>query len=188
MENGIAIITGTMYAQVEGWWTEGTCFSIYEDKSKIGYQSIPMMEVIKWEDGTYSDHCCHEQTCEFSSSIVGLIDIAIAEFNKVCGLKQDSAKQAAYGDETFEHILRVAMEYAGVKSVEKLYPHIENNIAFFQVGRNASHEFYLGRRDGETWKMSIGEGMEEDEYGIPVLDKHIRKLGPDESFGYCGHF
>jgi hypothetical protein len=90
-------------------------------------------------------------------------------------------------DSVLKTIIEIAMEYAGVTSVDKLCPREHDGILFFQVGRNASHEFYLGRKDGETWKRSVGESMEEDEHGIPLVDERIYKLEDEHGFGYIGH-
>jgi len=52
-------------------------------------------------------------------------------------------------------MFRSHLEFEG--SLE-LFPVEHEGISFYQVGRNASHEFYLGLKDGQAYCYSCGEG------------------------------
>lgn len=81
----------------------------------------------------------------------------------------------------------------------KLIPHVEPglpDVEFFRVGRNASHEFYLGvAEDGTVYKGAYGDDGKPtgkfDEDGEEIYDYETVwshwKLDP-ERFPYLGHY
>lgn len=51
-------------------------------------------------------------------------------------------------------------------------------VSFLRVGRNASHDFYLGwDSEGNMWRASFGE----------IWD-YIWQVEPGEDLGYIGHY
>lgn len=81
-----------------------------------------------------------------------------------------------------QQILRWHMEYTrgGIRPTEK------DGIVFYQVGHNASHEFYAGYKDGQLYEYTCGESWEpEDNPNLPGISEYVR---PVEEFGYMGHF
>lgn len=57
---------------------------------------------------------------------------------------------------------------------------------FWQVGRNASHEFYLGVIDGKLYRYSIGEAGLDAEGDMTYQSRLVEVQGDD--VGYIGHF
>lgn len=92
---------------------------------------------------------------------------------------------ASYGYESTRYGGREALEALGLFT-----PTMRKGIPFFRVGHNASHEFYLGVKDGKIYRWSIGEGVwpEDDDGEIPV-EEEIREIS-EEDLGrvYIGHF
>jgi hypothetical protein len=85
------------------------------------------------------------------------------------------------GDEILEGIYKMHIRY---NSGEIDDPDIYQGVPFWPVGRNASHEFYLGVSNGQRYRMS--EGYEYDDAGI---GGNVRSSRPVEDFhGYMGHF
>ena len=74
-------------------------------------------------------------------------------------------------------------------------------ICFYQVGRNASHEFYVGWDDnGNLWRSSVGDDYEtdaegniiRDDTGYPVfmenqLERYAKPYDPNSNT-YLGHY
>jgi len=91
------------------------------------------------------------------------------------------ARQAAGDDPVLYRIYEQNINY-NAGAIDE--PTIVDEIPFWQVGRNASHGFYFGYRDGQLYRMS--EGYEYDVQGNSFLDRHIT---PIEDFsGYMGHY
>jgi len=81
-------------------------------------------------------------------------------------------------------------------------PRIRDDIEFWRVGHNASHEFYAGvRADGRVFTYSVGEEYADEpseEFDSPVYDQEeiiewsgvisspIREI--EDFRGYFGHF
>ncbi|MFZ4768564.1 MAG: hypothetical protein ACOYLO_00165 [Ferruginibacter sp.] len=99
-------------------------------------------------------------------------------------VSQKIVKQMAGSDSVLAEIITQSMKF---KNSTNLIPNIKSGISFYAVGRNSSHEFYLGRKDGETWRMSAGESLKNDAEGFPLTDRHISKI-EGNNFGYCGHY
>ncbi len=68
-------------------------------------------------------------------------------------------------------------EHGQIRSVEK------KGITFYQVGHNASHEFYAGAKEGRKYKYTVGEDYDEEGNFCP--DEQIYEV---EEWGYMGHF
>ncbi len=66
-------------------------------------------------------------------------------------------------------------------------PVMRNGVRFYQVGRNASHEFFIGvDADGQRYVHAVGENGW-DENDNPIIGERIY---PVESFAghYLGHY
>ena len=59
-------------------------------------------------------------------------------------------------------------------------------VTFFIAGRNASHEFYVGAKNGQRYVLSMTGDWEEDENGKEVFVE-TEDLRPVETWGYIGH-
>jgi hypothetical protein len=92
----------------------------------------------------------------------------------------------AGGDEKLTMCLYGNMQY-NMSMVPDMPYMREDGAGWWQVGRNASHEFYLGfLADGSFARASCGEEGE-DEDGYPIDKWHQRALAPGEAIGYIGH-
>jgi len=76
-------------------------------------------------------------------------------------------------------------------------PHMIDGVEFWQVGRNASHEFYVGKLGPFFLQYAIGEGLwpEEEYYKYdmgkePPLDRslYVFKTFDELARTYMGHF
>ncbi len=65
----------------------------------------------------------------------------------------------------------------------RIEPYPVEGIVFYQVGRNASHEFYAGAKDGRRYTFTSGEDYDEDGNFRP--DKRVYEV---EKWGYMGHY
>lgn len=159
----------------------GTIYTIREQGSTW---KDPSMSVIRWDNGKYSYNYEYDTFVQLDPIVIAQLDCADLNHKNLIDSFQKAAHERANGDEVLEAIIAVAMEYRNSTEVQ---PSIKDGIEFFGVGHNASHAFYLGRKDGETYKRSYycdydpetGECFEED---------HIRKLAPGEREGYIGHY
>lgn len=91
------------------------------------------------------------------------------------------AKKAAGDSQPLYRIFHININFNGGTLDE---PTIVDGIPFWQVGRNASHGFYMGYQDGQLYRMS--EGYEWDDQGNSVLDRHVTPV--EDFMGYIGHF
>lgn len=99
-------------------------------------------------------------------------------------------------DTILQRILNAAYRYdtivrrRGKMTLELPPPTIKEGISFYIVGHNASHEFYLGMKDGKIYRMSIGEGFppDGDWSNIPVECKITEISEEDLGNTYIGHF
>lgn len=98
--------------------------------------------------------------------------------------RRDYARQAAEGNEALETVLLGSMAFEdGEPELDEIKEHPELKVA--QVGRNASHYFYLGAsEDGKLFKLSMDvyEYYENIEGAL-----HCRELTPEQPAGYLGH-
>lgn len=102
------------------------------------------------------------------------------------------AKQYAEGDSILEEILRMHLDF----TCGKIEPFSYEGILFFQLGRNSSHEFFVGIRNGKTYRMSTGEEYDPEtpdsdadaELPESRYAHHVVELESDQDWGYVGHF
>lgn len=68
--------------------------------------------------------------------------------------------------------------------------HTEGGVTFYKIGRNASHDFYVGQMGKFFLTYACGEGMDEDEYGMPSFDESVRAYSSFDALvkqAYLGH-
>lgn len=111
------------------------------------------------------------------------IKAQIQEDIEIRAARRVLATEKSQQDSKLKEVLLAHLEYTG----GHVSSHIEEGITFYQVGRNASHEFYLGVKDGKYYRLSCGEGGWNDEEDMPTFEKHISELDSD-NWGYVGHF
>ncbi|MDF1497366.1 MAG: hypothetical protein P1P90_04885 [Patescibacteria group bacterium] len=80
-------------------------------------------------------------------------DIEISEARDVY------TRELAEGDEVLAYILRCALDY-GRGQIED--PEVQDGITLYKVGRNASHEFFLGFKDGKLYKAAFCPDVDEN--------------------------
>jgi len=86
----------------------------------------------------------------------------------------------------FKDIIAQAKEnFSGYVTRTIKVPELEGQeVEFHWVGRNASHEFWLGIHDGLFVKRSVGEDWDEDGSPSSIENFYIREEEP----GYLGHW
>lgn len=98
---------------------------------------------------------------------------------------EQQIKSAAVGDPFMEKILIRAANCqlfrdASAHQVARFPRSTEHDgVTLFLVGSNASHEFYLGKKDGKYYRASLGEEFPDDE-GPSTIEWHMREVAPDE--------
>ena len=91
------------------------------------------------------------------------------------------AKLAAGGDPIIAGIFSIHIQFNGGEIDDPL---ILENIPFWQVGRNSTHGFYLGVKDGQRYRMSEYWDWDKEEG-----DRLEQQISPVDDFsGYIGHF
>ena len=92
------------------------------------------------------------------------------------------AERLHEGNPEAAQLLRAHLEFEDSLEV---CPHEHEGVIFYQVGHNASHQFFFGMKDGQCYQYSSGDGGE-DENGVWQLEEDF---GPvDDMSGYCGHY
>ncbi|MEK7158924.1 MAG: hypothetical protein AAB575_00420 [Patescibacteria group bacterium] len=95
------------------------------------------------------------------------------------------------GDPAAEEMIACHLAYLALHHVLEIYidkelsPTMKGGIAFFQVGRNATHDFYMGMKDGKRYGLYIGPG-DCDENGRETTDVRITEVSDWK--GYWGHY
>ncbi len=96
-------------------------------------------------------------------------------------IAKDLAEKLHGGDERAEYMIRLHLEFED--SLEPS-PTERKGILFFPVGRNATHEFYFGMKDGKSFRCSVGPCWDDNgEEGLDILVSEVKDWS-----GYCGHF
>jgi|GEM_PF-2368409 hypothetical protein len=103
--------------------------------------------------------------------------------------RTDLVKELANGDEDLEHIYLLNIYF---NQGELDDPKTESDIGFYQVGRNASHLFFFGARDGKKYMMVESEGMvRKSNYkdGVPsTVVLHGDEIESLPNSSYCDQF
>lgn len=119
-------------------------------------------------------------------SIKSKIEAMCKEDVEVSNARCDVADVLGGDSEILKGIIRLHLEYTGgsVDPVEK------QGVTFYQVGRNASHEFYIGVKDGKKYVYTIGEDYTYFDADDPSNDKigYKEDVYEVEKWGYLGHF
>jgi hypothetical protein len=119
-------------------------------------------------------------------AIISTIKTQVEQDKEVVHAREKVAEILSDKDPVLAGILRMHLEFNN-GAIDK-YPIKLDGITFYKVGRNASHEFSLGVKDGKLYKHSIGEGEWNEEENFYTVDEHIREVKEGEGFGYIGHF
>lgn len=112
--------------------------------------------------------------------IIGKIEALTEEDELIQNARQQAVEILAKSD-VMRDILRMHMEFTGgeIEPIEK------DDIVFYQVGRNASHEFYAGYKDGQKYVYTCGETW--DSENDPHTPGTEEKITPVNEWGYMGH-
>lgn len=92
--------------------------------------------------------------------------------------RKQRAEQLAGGDEDLEHVYYWNMEYSNGDVDKK--PLKKDEIDFYQVGRNASHDFFVGVKDGKKYRLSFMSGE--------FNEDSLQKEEINDWEGYFGHY
>jgi hypothetical protein len=149
------------------------------------YYDFDGKEYLKNQDGVFVyDSERNPIPCE-EPNVLASIEKLEADDQRIADARFQIAKDYAEGDPVLEEILKIHLEFTS----GNIEPIAHGGILFFQVGRNASHEFYAGTRDGKRYVLAGGEKSEYDENGDTISSEHqysLREVG--ENWGYIGHF
>jgi hypothetical protein len=120
------------------------------------------------------------------SNVRSSIEKLESEEKKVLEARDQLAKDYAEGDPILQEILRIHLEF----NDGQIRPLVHEGILFFQVGRNASHEFYVGLKDGKRFVLSSWGEEDIDENGETTSYQTCHSLREiqGEDWGYLGHF
>jgi hypothetical protein len=110
--------------------------------------------------------------------VLSSVEILELEDRKVCDARARLAIRYSEGNPILERILWIHLEF----NEGRINPHPHEGVLFFSVGRNASHEFSVGVKDGKCYVHSIGESCREGEW-----EEDVREVAAD-NWGYVGHF
>jgi hypothetical protein len=91
------------------------------------------------------------------------------------------------GDPILGEAIRMHLEF----SDGRLQPFFFQGIPFFKVGRNATHEFYAGAKDGKRQVLCCWTAYDRDENGNADGETERTDFSLDEAgeeWGYIGHF
>lgn len=110
----------------------------------------------------------------------------VEEDKTITEARDRMAELLSKGDEKLTAILRWHTEFNSGHI--DTCPTVKAGIAFYQVGRNASHEFYLGVKDGKVYGCSVGEGCYDNETGQYELDESEPYEVDLNNPGYMGHY
>ncbi|MFH1430355.1 MAG: hypothetical protein ABIG71_02405 [Candidatus Uhrbacteria bacterium] len=86
-----------------------------------------------------------------------------AEDEAIIDAREALVRERANGDEVLAEVLSRHVEYQNGRVDES--PRVHDGVTFYIVGRNASHEFYAGAKDGRRFVMSYGDhAMSPDDF------------------------
>lgn len=112
---------------------------------------------------------------------IKLVLNAAKENEEIREARKNHAIELAQGDQDLQEILEWHMEYSN----GPINPFEEDGITFYQVGRNSSHEFYAGIKDGKKYRLTVGESGLEDEDGEVLFESKISEV---DEWDYMGHY
>lgn len=115
-----------------------------------------------------------------AEKIMKEIEVLLRANEEITNARKVYAKELAKGDSILEDILLWHMDFTNGR-VE--VPSDEKGIKFYQVGRNASHAFYAGTKDGKKYSLAIGEAPGEGPDGDDE-----KTFGEVKDWDYMGHY
>lgn len=147
---------------------------------RIGNMEFIVSRITDSELKVYSRRKGTMKTSEVVNPIV--IKKALAEEKKntqILEARKNRVQELAKGDHNLKQVLDWHQDFTDGLILE---PVVKDGIAFYQVGRNSSHEFYAGTKGGKRYVYSIGESADDSD----GFDENIREV-EDASWGYMGH-
>lgn len=123
-----------------------------------------------------------EPTLIEDQSIIEGVLAQAKEDDEILNAREELAAREAGDNEILKDILDMHLSY----NRGRIQPDVdeESGVTFYQVGRNASHEFYAGEKDGQKYIMSFGEDGWDDDKDEPIWKKNVHKT---DEWGYMGH-
>lgn len=98
--------------------------------------------------------------------------------------RREKAEELSKGDRALRWVLLNAMSYANGEATPTKFDwttKVDPSIEFYQLGRNASHSFYAGVKDGQRWYLSQDDDPQDRE------DIFVKRVGSFDEIGYWGH-
>jgi len=144
-------------------------------------------EYVLSEDGSVFERHDSDFKNVHDPAILEAVNRKFAADKTISQARDNLALVLSEGNSVMQQILRIHLEYYG--GTIDTSPTEEDGIKFYIVGRNSSHEFYLGMRDGKVFKMAFGDvaGSWDEENDRPIYKSRVSEVNPDD-FGYLGHF
>jgi len=124
---------------------------------------------------------------EYSSKVDRKYDIST--LSSIYSSRDKVVEILSENNELLAKVLRIHMEYNNGSVCTD--PIVEQGIKFYIVGHNASHEFYLGVKDGKVYRMSYGgeyDYDEENDESESRFGSNILEIDLSKGLGYVGHF
>lgn len=86
-----------------------------------------------------------------------------------------------------KEVINLAKEYLKHNKGKKLYPEIKDGISFYEVGHNASVNFFLGfKREGRSFKFYSLNWIPDNPETPSVVDCKYQEISSLP--GYLGHY
>ncbi|GEM_PF-5521025 len=110
------------------------------------------------------------------SDPVALSDIAakIVADQETAQARDAYVAEIAGGDALLREVVRRHLDFTGGVVVEPYER--ESGIRFYQVGRNVSHDFFIGTKDGKCYVLSCGEVGWDWTLDIPICDEDVYEV------------
>ena len=152
----------------------GTLYSIKE-QGRESYEDDELV-LVRWSDGSFSSYDDPCIPIALNELTLAQLDMADDEVNNLASKRDFIAKQRSNGDSLLERIILLCMYY---RDSEDVSPRIHEGIEFYKVGHNSTHDFYAGRSEGRTYKLS-------ETWNSGEVERHMYSYD-DGGLGYCGH-
>ncbi len=114
-------------------------------------------------------------------ALVNMVTAQMLKDMNVHVARMKLAEKQSDGNDILAEALRWHLAFTGgaVQPLEK------DGITFYQVGRNASHEFFVGFKDGQRYVLSVCCDWDED-LQEAVLEENVRAVDTWDNC-YLGH-
>jgi len=141
------------------------------------------------ETGEVYDHATRTEITD--DAVVSAVMTLIDQDKETLAAREAFAVEMSNGDPILARVLTWHLWF----NTSLGNPYRVEGVDFYEVGRNSSHQFYAGVKDGQRYRMSSGYDSTYDEKGEPILDSHgyeveelVQNVSEVSSFdGYYGH-